>query len=173
MNGFLLLVPFLLIRFGLLSFLNKDAVKRAAFFAPVKGKEVTAYWLYQLSNVLIFVILCFQKVIMDGSWVCMSGIVIYILGLILCVISIIDFAAPCENGFHDNGLYRYSRNPMYLGYFIFFAGCVLLVQSVLLGVVVLVFTISSHWIILSEERWCIDEFGSEYREYAKKVRRYV
>lgn len=37
MNGFFLLIPFLMIRFGLLSYLNKDAVRRAAYFAPMSG----------------------------------------------------------------------------------------------------------------------------------------
>ena len=34
--GFLLLIPFLLIRFGLLTILNKAAVKRADHFPPLK-----------------------------------------------------------------------------------------------------------------------------------------
>lgn len=73
MNGFVLLISFLLIRFGLLSFLNRDTVERAAFFAPVIGREVPAYWLYQISNVFIFVYVCFQKIVIDSSWVCYGG----------------------------------------------------------------------------------------------------
>lgn len=173
MNGLVLLIPFLLIRFGLLSFLNRDAVKRAAFFAPVIGQEVPAYWLYQISNVFIFVYVCFRKIVIDSSWVCYAGVISYALGLVLCTVSIINFAAPCEKGFHDNGLYRCSRNPMYLAYFIFFIGCALLIQSVLFTIVIFVFIISSHWIILSEERWCIKEFGGEYRKYMERVGRYL
>jgi protein-S-isoprenylcysteine O-methyltransferase Ste14 len=37
----------------------------------------------------------------------------------------------------------------------------------------LVFQISSHWIILSEERWCVKQFGDEYIDYMKRVRRYI
>ena len=59
MNGFLLLIPFLLIRFGVLSHLDRAAVKRAAFFAPMAGKEIAAYWIYQLSNAAIFIVLIF------------------------------------------------------------------------------------------------------------------
>lgn len=61
MNGFLLLIPFLLIRFGILSHLDRAAVKRAAFFAPMAGKEIAAYWIYQLSNAAIFIVLFFLK----------------------------------------------------------------------------------------------------------------
>lgn len=39
--GFLLLLPFFLIRFGLLALLNQEAVRRAAYFAPIIGHGKT------------------------------------------------------------------------------------------------------------------------------------
>lgn len=56
---------------------------------------------------------------------------------------------------------------------IYFIGCALLTQSLALYGVVLIFQISSHWIIISEERWCIEKFGKEYKQYMKEVRRYI
>jgi protein-S-isoprenylcysteine O-methyltransferase Ste14 len=49
----------------------------------------------------------------------------------------------------------------------------LLTQSILLFATLVIFQISAHWIIQSEERWCVQEFGEEYIEYMKKVRRYI
>lgn len=51
-----LLIPFLLIRFPLLSHFGKNALSRAAYFAPVQGKEKIAYMIYQLSNLALFII---------------------------------------------------------------------------------------------------------------------
>ena len=83
------------------------------------------------------------------------------------------FSFPDEVGFNNKGLYKFSRNPMYVAYFICFIGMALLTQSwILLGVVML-FQISAHWIILAEERWCILKFEKAYREYMKRVRRYI
>ncbi len=48
MERSLLLIPFWLIRFGLLSMTDKKAAQRAAHFAPMYGKEKIAYWIYQL-----------------------------------------------------------------------------------------------------------------------------
>ena len=62
---------------------------------------------------------------------------------------------------------------MYVAYFICFLGMALLTQSLILLVVVVIFQISAHWIILAEERWCIDKFGVIYEEYMKNVRRYI
>lgn len=173
MNGFLLLLPFLLIRFGVLSRLNRDAVKRAAYFAPMAGKEIAAYWIYQLSNAAIFIALFLLKVPIDFSWQFWSGMLLYLPGVVLCTVSVIDFAAPSDEGLNQNGLYRFSRNPMYVSYFFLFMGCALLTHSVLLCGIVIVFQLSSHWIILSEERWCIEKFGDAYRQYMKRVRRYI
>jgi protein-S-isoprenylcysteine O-methyltransferase Ste14 len=172
MNGFLLLIPFLLIRFGLLSLLNKDSLIRAAFFAPLIGAEKIAYWVYQISNILFFIYIFFLKVTTGSFWF-YAGLALYALGLLLCLVSILNFAYPAENGINLKGLYRFSRNPMYVAYFICFLGCALLTQSLLLFVILLVFQISAHWIILSEERWCIKKFGAEYINYMNKVRRYI
>lgn len=119
MNGFLLIIPFLLIRFGILSILDKEALKRAALFAPVIGSERVAYWFYQISNILIFVYICTLK-ITAASHKLASGIVIYGIGLFLCFWSFLNFARPTENGINLKGLYRVSRNPMYVSYFVYF-----------------------------------------------------
>lgn len=173
MNGFLLLVPFLLIRFGIPPILNKSAMQRAAHFPNMVGNEILAYWVYQILNVAIFICLCFLRVKIDFSWQFYLGLIIYLLGLILCTISIINFAMPSNTGLNIEGFYQLSRNPMYLSYFLCFIGCAMLTQSRVLCGIVLIFQFSSHWIILSEERWCIERFGETYKQYMKKVRRYI
>lgn len=172
MNGFILLIPFILIRFGFLSILNKEGLKRAALFAPVIGSEKVAYLFYQISNILFFIYLFFLKITTDPYWF-YAGLVIYGLGVLLCLASVSNFAKPSENGINLIGLYRISRNPMYVSYFIYFLGCVLLTRSWILFIILMVFQISAHWIILSEERWCIKKFGIEYKNYMNKVRRYI
>lgn len=171
--GFLLLFPFFLVRFGLLSRLNKDSVKRAAYFAPLAENEKPAYWIYQLSNMAVFICIIFCRIRLVPGWLFFIGAAVYAAGILFLIFSVVSFAAPSENGINLNGIYRMSRNPMYVAYFVFFTGCSLLAQSSVLFVLVLAFQISSHWIILSEERWCIQKFGEEYRQYMGRVRRYL
>ncbi|MEG0368156.1 MAG: methyltransferase [Coprobacillus sp.] len=173
MNGFILLIPFLLVRFTILAHLNKDAIARAAKFHTMKGVEVIAYWIYQFSNVAIFVYLIFLEVKFEATWLFACGVGVYLMGILACIFAIINFAKPSATGMNCNGIYRYSRNPMYVAYFIFFIGCALLTQSIILGCVVGIFQLSAHWIILSEERWCIHQFGDAYKQYMKHVRRYI
>lgn len=73
-----------------------------------------------------------------------------------------------------SGPYRFSRNPMYLGFTLIYAGVALLANSawpfVLLPVVVLVM---QRFVIYREERYLERIFGDEYRAYCAKVRRWL
>lgn len=173
MNGFLLLIPFLFIRFVLLFLLNKKAIQRAAHFAPLQGKEKAAYYIYQVSNIGLLLYPIFLTVKVDFSWQFYLGLICYILGLCLCVITMVCFSSPDSTGLNINGIYKFSRNPMYIAYFICFVGMALLTQSLILLGIILVFQISAHWIILAEERWCIEKFGIAYKQYMENVRRYL
>lgn len=173
MNGFLLVIPFLIIRFVMLSVLSKKSVQRAAYFAPLKGREKAAYYIYQISNIGIFLYLFFLKIKVDFSYIFYAGLGCYLLGLCLCAITMINFSAPNDKGLNINGIYKFSRNPMYIAYFVCFIGMALLTQSIALFIIILIFQASAHWIILSEERWCIEQFGEAYKQYMKSVRRYI
>lgn len=172
MNAFLIVIPIVLIRYGLLNVINKEALKRASFFSPLIGREKVAFGVYQITTALILLYLLLLKIKTDSEWFYI-GLIIYSLGLILYVVSIVNYANPKKNGINLNGLYRISRNPMYVAYFIYFLGCVLLTRSWGLLLLLITFQISVHWIILSEERWCIREFGEEYIKYMNNVSRYL
>lgn len=173
MNGFLLLMPFLGIRFILLSILNRKSIQRAAYFPHMQGNEKVAYFIYQISTIGIILYLFFLTIKIDFSWRFFLGLISYLVGLCLCAITIINFSSPDRMGLNTNGIYRFSRNPMYIAYLICFVGMSLLTQSMVLLGIIIIFQISAHWIILAEERWCLEEFGMTYKQYMKKVRRYI
>lgn len=142
-------------------------------FPPWGGRERLAYWVYQLSSAGVLVCLCAQRAEVEGAWPFWAGLVLYLLGLALCAGAVVSFGRPSPGPFREDGLYRFSRNPMYVSYFVYFAGCVLLTRSRLLAALVLLFQLSEHWIILAEERWCREQFGAPYEAYRKRVRRYL
>lgn len=172
MNGAILLIPLLLIRYGLLWAIDRNALRRAAHFPPAATGERWAFLLYQLSTVLLIGGLCFLT-IKTGSPFFPMGLTVYGVGALLLTLATVHFAKPSERGVNRNGLYRLSRNPMYLSYFVYFLGCVLLTRSPVLFLFLLILQISSHWLILAEERWCQAAFGEEYAQYAQSVRRYL
>ena len=62
---------------------------------------------------------------------------------------------------------------MYVGYFVCFVGMALLGRSPVLLGVVLIFQVAAHWMVLAEERWCLETFGDGYASYMRSVRRYL
>jgi protein-S-isoprenylcysteine O-methyltransferase Ste14 len=172
MNAFWLLIPLLAVRFGLAVLLDKTALKRAAFFPPLIGKEKAAYYVYQISNLFLFGYLFFLT-IRTGGPLFITGLAVYGLGIVVCAASVYGFAKPNPDGINLAGIYRFTRNPMYIGYFVYFLGCALLTRSILLFAALALFQTATHWIILSEERWCKREFGEAYVRYTEQVRRYL
>lgn len=172
MNAFVTVIPILFIRYALLRMLGREALSRAAFFAPLAGKEKTAFWVYQAATLAIAAMLLFLRLQVAAPWF-YTGAIVYGLGLALYARSMIDYARPEAGGMNMRGLYRHSRNPMYVAYFLCLMGCVLMTASWLLLMLVLIFQTASHWIVLSEERWCLNRFGDAYSRYMREVRRYI
>jgi protein-S-isoprenylcysteine O-methyltransferase Ste14 len=172
MNALITIIPIILIRYALIGSINKEALKRAGFFAPLLGKEKIAFFVYQITTLLMIINLLFIKIRSNSGWFSL-GIIVYIFGLFLYALSSVNYAKPKQSGINLSGLYQVSRNPMYISYFVCFLGCVLLTGSWTLIVLLITFQISTHWIILSEERWCIKIFGTQYLNYMLKVRRYI
>ncbi|ESL02101.1 hypothetical protein GCWU000282_02235 [Catonella morbi ATCC 51271] len=173
MSGFWLLLLFLIVRFGLLFIIKREAIQRAGYFAPVQKSEKAAYYIYQSSNIILLICLIVSSVKIDFSLQFYLGLFLFTIGILLCIISVVCFAFPNDEGLNINGIYKFSRNPMYVAYFVCFLGMSLLTQSLIMLIVVLIFQISAHWIIVSEERWCLEKFGKNYEDYIKEVRRYI
>jgi protein-S-isoprenylcysteine O-methyltransferase Ste14 len=78
-----------------------------------------------------------------------------------------------STGLQANGLFRMSRNPMYLGVYMTLLASVLYTMNpvlLLLGVFVVY---AHHRIVLAEEKHLRNVFGEEYRNYCRRVRRYL
>lgn len=72
------------------------------------------------------------------------------------------------------GVYAFTRNPMYLGMALFMAGLALLFSS--LGVILLLpvaIALIQTQVIAREERYLESKFGDEYRVYKSRVRRWI
>lgn len=72
------------------------------------------------------------------------------------------------------GLYRYSRNPMYVGLLTLVAGWAILFGSVVMvGYGVFLFTFFWLFVRFYEERRLAREFGDEYQAYMAQVGRWL
>lgn len=73
------------------------------------------------------------------------------------------------------GPYRFTRNPMYLGFTCIYLGIALCANSLwpLLALALVVLPLMHWFVIRREERYLERTFGAPYREYRQTVRRWI
>ncbi len=73
-----------------------------------------------------------------------------------------------------DGLFRHTRNPMYLGLTVFLAGAWLLLGSLSPGIFAAAFLlIADRWYIPFEERRLLAVFGAAYENYRSRTPRWI
>lgn len=102
------------------------------------------------------------------------------MGLCLVGVSLVNLGKstrlglPNENtALKTNGIYRFSRNPMYFGFNLLTIAAMVYSINIVLLLLGTYSIITYHWIILGEEKFLEERFGDEYFNYKKKVRRYI
>ena len=103
------------------------------------------------------------------------GLAFYIVGLAIVAAALIALGEP---GLVRGSVYRYSRNPNYVGMLFVIFGLMLMGWSTSLGSIL--FTIYFlltipffHWTILTEEAFLSAKFGDSYRDYLRSTARYL
>jgi protein-S-isoprenylcysteine O-methyltransferase Ste14 len=73
-----------------------------------------------------------------------------------------------------SGPFRFTRNPLYLGLTVFYAG-LMLVFELTWGLILLpiVLWLITAWVIVPEEKYLEQKFGPEYLNYKSRVRRWI
>ena len=101
------------------------------------------------------------------------GLPIFLVGLMILAIATVNFAsAPAEKPI-TQGMYRFSRHPLYSSLFIIYIGTSIATASwvfFLLGIANIFWTRTES---LVEERYCLERYGNDYREYMNKTPRWI
>ena len=73
-----------------------------------------------------------------------------------------------------SGVYRFTRNPMYVGMALLYAAIAVAADSVVaLILLVPLMAVIRYGVIAREERYLAAKFGDEYRRYQASVRRWL
>ncbi len=106
------------------------------------------------------------------------GVIVGVAGTVLCVLAMFAFRSPLKILCLDTGTlslrgpYRFSRNPQYIGFFLFLFGFALNDWSLWCLVVMLIIASYMHLLILVEEEHLVRVFGEQYARYCRTVPRY-
>ena len=131
--------------------------------------------------IVIAEIMSMMMVQQDGSSLLSTlGIILMILGDISFVAAVITMRDSWRAGIAEedktelvtSGIYRISRNPAFLGFYLVYIGMMLTFINIGLVIITVVTIIAFHMQILQEETFLKSRFGKEYEDYMKRVGRY-
>jgi protein-S-isoprenylcysteine O-methyltransferase Ste14 len=109
------------------------------------------------------------------------GILFCYIGLIIFLLALISFGKSWRIGIDEknsnelitNGMFKYSRNPIFLFMDLYFIGIVLIYPNIVFILLALGTIIGIHLQILREEEFLLKKFGEKYIEYKNKTGRYI
>jgi protein-S-isoprenylcysteine O-methyltransferase Ste14 len=149
--------------------------RKKLFYEPVppQGSPWKAYLAVGRVAAVAFNLLMIWTPLQVGTPPFAAGSILYLFGYILVIASLVDFKRTPVDQMVTRGLYRYSRNPQWVGLALVFAGSALAVASWLHLGLVLILVAAYHFQILTEEKACEGFYGEVYRDYMKQVPRYL
>ncbi len=109
------------------------------------------------------------------------GLIVTAIGVIIFITAMLSMRTSWRVGIDKttqsklvtSGIYRYSRNPAFVGFDTMFIGFVLMYPNLLTLAVAILSIAAIHKLILQEEKHLVAVFGNEYSEYKDKTARYI
>ncbi len=110
-----------------------------------------------------------------------AGLMLGAAGVAGMIFTLISFGDSFRVGIDEvkpdrlvtTGMFRVSRNPIYVCFDLFFVGLFLVHRNIVIAIAVIGFALLIHRQILREEKFLCSYYGAEYKEYCRKVRRYL
>jgi protein-S-isoprenylcysteine O-methyltransferase Ste14 len=106
--------------------------------------------------------------------------VLLLLGIVFVISAFLQLRSDSRFGVSDDsgglrtrGIYRISRNPMYLGFYLVTLAALVSVPHLVNIGCGLVGVYVHHRVVLAEERFLLQVYGASYEAYQRRVRRYV
>jgi len=105
---------------------------------------------------------------------------LFTIGFIIALISIAHLGSSVRLGtpteatiLKTGGIYKLSRNPMYVGFNLMTISSAVLTFEYIVLILCVFSLYSYHMIIIGEERFLFERFGDSFMLYKQKVRRYL
>ena len=125
-----------------------------------------------LPMVVSFIYAVFLPLQLGTIWL-YSGLFIFLFGMVFTTTAIINFATSPKDKVITKGLYRFTRNPAYIGMLLMFIGVGIACSSWLYLLLTVVLMIMLNAVSPSEERYCLYQYGDDYQKYKNRTPRWI
>ena len=170
-NAWILIIPVLIIMFSDMRATSIRESGRAGDFKLTRKENRLTYMVF-LPMIISYVYAIFLPLQLGTIWL-YSGLIIYLFGVVFTIVAIQNFATSPEDKVIDKGLYRYTRNPMYVGMILLQIGVGIACSSwlYLLLAVVLIILLNAN--SSAEERYCLYLYSDNYQKYKNRTPRWI
>jgi len=101
------------------------------------------------------------------------GSLVYLVGVVLIIFTMIDFASTPLDKPVTKGIYRYSRNPMFIGFFLVYFGISFACVSWVYFLITVFFIVIVNYNSAFEEEVTLEHYGDEYKQYMKRTAKWI
>jgi protein-S-isoprenylcysteine O-methyltransferase Ste14 len=101
------------------------------------------------------------------------GLTVYLLGLLIFIVAIVNIATTPHGKPFTKGVYRYSRHPMTFWGHIMHLGTGIASASWVFVLFSIIVAILFYYLVIPEERGCLEYYGDSYREYMSRTPRWI
>ena len=171
-NGWILICLLYLVYGILLWAFPKDVIPRLYDKSGRSKRQRAFIYVGSLLAIVYFALIILTPLKIRTN-VFIIGTTLYVIGLAGFVIALFNFKNAPLDQHVIKGLYRISRHPQQLMFFIVFLGICIAIGSWLALFIQIISSLFLNSRVLVEEKACIERYGDSYRAYMKRVPRYL
>jgi protein-S-isoprenylcysteine O-methyltransferase Ste14 len=170
-NAWILVIPMLIISFSDMRATASRESGKAGDFQLTRKENRLTYAVF-LPMVVSWVYAVFLPLQLGTVWL-YSGLIICLFGMIFTIVAILNFATSSKDKVITKGLYRFTRNPTYVGMILMQIGLGIACSSwlYLLLTVALIILLNAN--LSAEERYCLYRYKDDYQKYKNKTPRWI
>ncbi len=151
---------------------NREATNSIVFFVFFIGVALTISFLKQPFG---------EVQLLNNFLAIIVGLALLFLNLIVSGASLMNLKDSWRVGVLEDqktalittGIYRFTRNPYFVSYFLMFAAYIILLQNLILFGLSIVGFLFVHKMIMKEEEYLYSVHADAYVQYKMKVPRYI
>ena len=168
-NAWILIIPLIVFWIGGVKFLFSKRMPEAT---PPSEKNKILSYLLVIIMFGSFIYSIFMPLKLVTIWFSI-GLVVYLVGLVLIAITMINFSTTPMNKPVTKGVYRYSRNPMFIGWFVLYFGIAIACISWVYIVITVLFILIMAHLSPFEEAITLEHYGKPYKEYIERTPKWI
>jgi protein-S-isoprenylcysteine O-methyltransferase Ste14 len=170
-NAWILVIPILIISFSDMRATASRESGKAEDFKLTRKENRLMYAVF-LPMIVSWVYAVFLPLQLGTVWL-YSGLIICLFGMIFTSVAILNFSTSPKDKVITKGLYRFTRNPTYIGIILMQIGLGIACSSWIYILLTVALMILLNANLSAEERYCLYTFGDDYRKYKNITPRWI